>query len=396
MNSSGYFFPAPRPDGGDVYGAAFVRDPSVIRGNEFPAIQGAQTYGKRMLEGAAAGQECAKSSDGKLATTCKEFVTKFCDRAKSAFELSQDETNWWRGNYASSQSDAPGLKRVKGPPKLIQQTRLVGCGIDGIKILHEDDVGEIPQIAKSVAPDQANLTTAAPAAPRDTNAVAVPVPAPNAVAGTVATTLLVTKAASPKLDASPPEPKNKWANPSKASQQPAPVRASASPVPVRASSSPVPVANAGPVVPQKLRTEVPQIAAVSADSKAVKSLIDPRKREATPIPAPKRSAMTGTFAGQLFGYAGGHIFSTDLTLTLVGAGKEVTGAWTSVQGKSGNVTGTLAGSNIARLRLEQLEPCVGTYAGSAVIVEDGQRLHGSYTGTDCKGQVDAAFIVVRH
>src|SRR5690242_13589930 len=125
MNSSGYFFPAPGPEGGDVYGAAFVRDPSVIKGNEFPAITGAQAYGQRMLEGAEAGQECAKSSDQKLATTCKEFVTKFCDRAKSAFELSQDETNWWRGNFATSQSDAPGLKRVKGPPKLIQQTRLV-------------------------------------------------------------------------------------------------------------------------------------------------------------------------------------------------------------------------------------------------------------------------------
>ncbi len=396
MNSSGYFFPAPRPDGGEAYGVLFVRDPSVINGNELPAITGAQAYGKRMLEGAAAGQECAKSSDQKLATTCKEFVTKFCDRAKSAFELSQDETSWWRRNFATSQSDAPGLKRVKGPPKLIQQTRLVACDIDGIKIFHEDDVGEIPQIAKSVAPEKANLTTAAPAAPRDTSAIAVPVPAPNAVAGTVATTLLVTKAASPKSDASPPAPKNKWANPSKASQQTAPVRASASPVPVRASSSPVPVSNAGPVVPQKPRTEGSQIAAVSPDSKAVKSRIEPRKREATPMPAPKRSAMTGTFAGQLFGYAGGHIFSTDLTLTLVGAGKEVKGAWTSVQGKSGKVTGTLAGSNIASMRLEQLEPCAGSYAGSAVIVEDGQRLHGSYAGTDCKGQVDVSFIVVKH
>ena len=396
MNSSGYFFPAPRPDGGDAYGAAFVRDPSVIKGNELPAITGAQAYGKRMLQGAAAGQECAKSRDQKLATTCKEFVTKFCDRAKSAFELSQDETSWWRGNFATSQSDAPGLKRVKGPPKLIQQTRLVACGIDGIKIFQEDDVGEIPQIAKSVAPEKANLTTATSAAPRDTSAIAVPMPAPNAVDGAVATTLLVTKEASPKLDASPHAPKNKSANPGKASQQTAPVRAAASPLLVRASSSAMPVANAGPVVPQEPRTEGSQIAAVSSDSKAVKSRIEPTVREATLMPAPTRSAMTGTFAGQLFGSAGGHIFSTDLTFTLVGAGKEVKGAWTSVQGKSGKVTGTLAGSNIASMRLEQIEPCAGSYAGSAVIVEDGQRLHGSYAGTDCKGRVDVSFIVVKH
>ena len=156
------------------------------------------------------------------------------------------------------------------------------------------------------------------------------------------------------------------------------------------------VPNAGPEASRNARPKGSQVAAASDDSKIVNSQAERQESKSTPTPAPMRSVVTGTFAGQLFGYAGGHIFSTDLTLTLVGAGKEVTGAWTSVQGKSGNVTGTLAGSNIARLRLEQLEPCVGTYAGSAVIVEDGQRLHGSYTGTDCKGQVDAAFIVVRH
>ncbi len=364
-----------------------MRDPSVIKGNEFPAIQGAQAYGKRMMEGATAAQECAKSHDPKLAATCKEFLTKFCDRAKSAFELSQDETNWWRGNFATPQSDAPGVKLVKGPPKLIQQTRLVACGIDGIKMFHEDDVGEIPQIAKSVAPEKPNLTAAAPVAPRAASAIADPVPARNTVDGAVATSPRVTKAASAKLDVSPPAPMKKKANPTGGPPQSALVRAAA---------SPMPVTNAGTVASQKPRTEGSQIAAVSPDSKAAKSRIERREREATQTPAPKRSAMTGTFAGQLFGYTGRHIFSSDLILTLVGAGKEVKGAWTSEQGKSGKVTGTLAGSNIASLRLEQLEPCAGTYAGSAVIVEDGQRLHGSYTGTDCKGQVDVSFIVVRH
>src|SRR5258708_38811982 len=171
--------------------------------------------------------------------------------------------------------------------------------------------------------------------------------------------------------------------------------------PIIAAASPKPVPSAGPVASQKPRTEHLQIAtehlqiaAVSPDSKAVKSRIERREPEAAPTPAPKRSAMTGTFAGQLFGYAGGHIFSTDLIMTLVGAGKEVKGAWTSEQGKSSKVTGTLAGSgsSISSLRLEQLAPCAGTYAGSAVIIEDGQRLHGSYTGTDCKGQVDVSFI----
>ena len=158
------------------------------------------------------------------------------------------------------------------------------------------------------------------------------------------------------------------------------------------------VPNAGPEASRNARPKGSQVAAVSGDSKTIKSQTERQESKSTPTPAPKRSAMTGTFAGQLFGYAGGHIFSTDLILTLVGAGKVVKGAWTSEQGKSGKVTGTLAGSrsSISSLRLVQLAPCAGTYAGSAVIVEDGQRLHGSYTGTDCKGQVDASFIVVRH
>src|SRR6266404_1027545 len=98
MDSSGYFFPRPQPNGVDAYGAAFVRDPSVIKGNELPAIQGAQAYGKRMLEGAAAARDCSKNPDPKIATACKEFVTKFCERAQNAFELSQNETDWWRAN----------------------------------------------------------------------------------------------------------------------------------------------------------------------------------------------------------------------------------------------------------------------------------------------------------
>src|SRR5258708_24886699 len=112
MDSSGYFFPRPQPNGGDTYGAAFVRDPSVIKGNELPAIQGAQAYGKRMLEGATAARDCAKSHHPKIATACKEFVPKFCDRAQSAFELSQDETDCCRTNSPTFQNDAVAPQSV--------------------------------------------------------------------------------------------------------------------------------------------------------------------------------------------------------------------------------------------------------------------------------------------
>ena len=105
--------------------------------------------------------------------------------------------------------------------------------------------------------------------------------------------------------------------------------------------------------------------------------------------------MKGTIGGQVFGLSGGNSFTAGLILTLEGAGKELKGAWTAERGKSGILTGTLAGSKIATLRLKQLEPCAGSYDGSVVIVEDGSRLRGFYIGTDCKGQVDAAFIVAK-
>src|SRR5262249_54879690 len=92
MDSSAYFFPRPQPNGGDAYGAAFVRNPSVINGNELPAIQGAQSYGKRMLEGAATARDCAKSHDPDTAPPSKEFLTKFCARAQTPFDLPQHQT----------------------------------------------------------------------------------------------------------------------------------------------------------------------------------------------------------------------------------------------------------------------------------------------------------------
>ena len=386
MDSSGYFFPRPQPNEGDAYGAAFVRDPSVIKGNELPAIQGAQAYGKRMLEGAAAARDCAESPDRDTATACAEFVTKFCDRAQSAFELSQDETDWWRANSPTFQNESAATKSINRPPKFIPQIRLVACGIDKVQVVHGYDVGGTSQIARSVAAKKPNAKAAAPVTPRNTSAIAAAVPAPKEVKSVVPTAPLVKKAESTTLAALPPAPKQDSANPSKVAPQAA--RA-------KAVTSPLQVPNARPEASRNARPKGSRVAAVSGDSNTVESHTNRQDSKSTPTHAPMSIVVTGTFGGQLFGYSGGHTFSSDLILTLVEAGKEVKGAWIAEQGKSGKVTGTLAGSKIATLRLQQLEPCAGSYDGSAVIVEDGSRLRGSYTGTDCKGQVDASCIVVR-
>jgi hypothetical protein len=469
MDSSGYFFPRPQPNGGDAYGAAFVRNPPVIKGNELPAIQGAQSYGKRMLEGAAAARDCAKNHDPDTATACKEFVTKFCDRAQSAFELSQDETDWWRAGSPTFQ----GARSINEPPKLIPQTRLVACGIDKIQVVQGYDVGGTSQIATSVAAKKPKAKDAAPVAPGSTGALAAATPAPKEIKGVVASAPPVKKAESATLVELPPAPKQEDAHPSKVAPQAARAKAVTAPVQIPdagteafrnarpkgsrvaavapgitgviAAAAPAPkevkgvVASAplvkkaesatvvelppapkqedaypSKVAPQAARakgvtasvqvldagTEAfrnappkgSRVAAVSGDESITdESQIKPQDNKSTPTNAPISSVVKGSFGGQVFVHSGGHSFSAGLILTLEGAGKELKGAWTAERGKSGILTGTLAGSKIAILRLKQLEPCAGNYDGSVVIVEDGSRLSGSYTGTDCKGQVDAAF-----
>jgi hypothetical protein len=487
MDSSAYFFPRPQPSGGDAYGAAFVRRPSVIQGNELPAIQGAQSYGKRMLEGAAAAQDCAKSHDPGTATACKEFVTKFCDRAQGAFKLSQDETDWWRWNSPTFQNQATAAKSVHQPPKLIPQTRLVACGIDKIQVVQGYDVGGTSQIATSVAANKPKAKDAAPVAPGSTGAIAAAAPAPKEVKGVLVTappfekaesatllaankpkakdtapvargstvtiaaaapapkevkgvvatappfkkaesaTLLAAnkpkakdaapvapgstdaiaattpapkevkgmvatappfkKAESTTLLELPPAPKQEDAYPSKVAPQAA--RA-------KAVTAPVQAPDAGTEAFRNARPKGSGVAAVSRDESIPdQSQTKPQDNKSTPTNAPISSVVTGTFGGQVFFSSGGHSSSAGLILTLEEAGKELKGAWIAEQGKSGILTGILAGSKIAVLRLKQLKPCAGSYDGSVVIVEDGSRLRGSYTGTDCKGQVDAAFTVAK-
>jgi hypothetical protein len=417
MNSSGYFFPGPRPNEGEIFGAAFMRDPSIIKGNELPAIQGAQAYGKRMMEGVAASRECAKNPDHKIAAACSDFVAKFCDRARSAFELSRDETDWWRRNSAEFQHKTPATKSISVPQMPIQQIRLAECGVEDVRVFTEADMGPPPLAMLATPPTPQAIATIAP---QNTNAIEGQSPAlmaiaPKAVAGMLANPSPGKDVERGKLETSLPQPKGlavpnalataspiknaerpKFETSPPASQEESTKLSKAAPhAAVVTAASPVPSPLAGRVASRDSRTESSQIAAISPESKAVKTKPEKQELEVKPTPGAIRGAMTGTFAGQLFGYSKGHIFSSDLILTLVSTGNEVKGVWTSEQGNAGKVTGTWTGSN-TNLRMEQIEPCAGTYAGSATIVEGGSRLHGSYTGTDCKGKIDASFIVIKH
>jgi hypothetical protein len=103
--------------------------------------------------------------------------------------------------------------------------------------------------------------------------------------------------------------------------------------------------------------------------------------------------LSGTFAGTSFRYAKGQISLAEITFNIIGSGSDVTGTWSSPRGTSGRLGGTIEGSAIRGLRLEQDGPCSGTYAGLAIVVREGSMLDGSYAGADCEGKVDGSFIV---
>jgi len=222
-------------------------------------------------------------------------------------------------------------------------------------------------------------------APGRTGAIVAAAPAPKDFKSVVVTAPPVKKVESTALLELPAAPKQEDAYPSKVATQTA--RA-------KAVTAPVQVPEPGTEAFRNARPQGARVAAVSGDqSIAVESRTKPLDNKSTPTNAPISSVVTGTFGGQVFGSSGADSFSAGLILTLEEAGKELKGTWIAERGKSGILTGTLAGSKIATLRLKQLEPCAGSYDG--VIVEDGSRLRGSYSGTDCKGQVDAVFNVAK-
>jgi hypothetical protein len=244
------------------------------------------------------------------------------------------------------------------------------------------DVGGTTQIATSVAAKKPKAKDAAAVAPGSTVAIAAAPPASEEVA--IAPP--VKKAESARLAELPLAPKQDGAYPIEVAPQAAHAKV---------VITPLQIPDAGTEASQNSRPKGTQVAAVSSDDSITESQTKPQDSKSTPTNAPISSVESGTFGGQLFGRSGGHDFSAGLILTLERAGKVLKGAWIAEQGKSGILTGTLAGSKIATLRLKQLEPCAGSYDGAVVIVEDGSSLRGSYTGTDCKGQVVASFIVAR-
>jgi len=86
-----------------------------------------------------------------------------------------------------------------------------------------------------------------------------------------------------------------------------------------------------------------------------------------------------------------------LTQTAPGAGQlfpEVKGSLTMDPGLGGKVSGRLMSSGLF-LSLQHESPCEGEFRTAAGVSEDGQRLSGEVSGSDCNGSIDEADFVAR-
>jgi hypothetical protein len=116
----------------------------------------------------------------------------------------------------------------------------------------------------------------------------------------------------------------------------------------------------------------------------------------TPPPArPSPTGLSGTFTGTISGNARSEHFTMGVTFSVVQSGSELAGVWNTTGGSSGTVVGVVTSAGIEGFKVRQLNPCPGEFAGVAVIEAAGDRLRGSYGGTDCSGALTAAFEVRR-
>jgi hypothetical protein len=112
-------------------------------------------------------------------------------------------------------------------------------------------------------------------------------------------------------------------------------------------------------------------------------------------PSPPSGGISGTYAGEIAATLEGRAISRRITFTIVQNGDEIAGAWSTTAGASGAIAGTASEAAITAFRATQLNPCAGSFSGSATIENNGMTLRGSYAGRDCNGNYTAAFVVRR-
>lgn len=105
--------------------------------------------------------------------------------------------------------------------------------------------------------------------------------------------------------------------------------------------------------------------------------------------------LNGTYSGDVVTQLRGQSATLRLSFTLVQSGEHLVGTWSTNNGGSGTVTGTVSGSKITAFKARQLNPCPGEFTGAVTIERNAAELRGSYSGADCGGAISAVFTVNR-
>jgi hypothetical protein len=71
------------------------------------------------------------------------------------------------------------------------------------------------------------------------------------------------------------------------------------------------------------------------------------------------------------------------------------GTWTTDDGNSETVRGTVPTNVPANFTLVQVTPCAGIFARTMNITNNENNLAGAYAGNDCEGHVVATFTLTR-
>jgi len=122
----------------------------------------------------------------------------------------------------------------------------------------------------------------------------------------------------------------------------------------------------------------------------------PASRTSATSPQTARApGLSGTYTGEITGNTQGRVFTMRITFTIVQSGDQIVGTWTTSGGTAGAVKGIIGETGIREWIARQVQPCAGEFGGVAVIEAGGDKLTGSYVGSDCNGSLTASFVVVR-
>jgi type IV pilus biogenesis protein CpaD/CtpE len=86
---------------------------------------------------------------------------------------------------------------------------------------------------------------------------------------------------------------------------------------------------------------------------------------------------------------------TEFIMRLTLREHDLKGSWTTTDGRSGLLSGTIKDPSTLLLQAEQTAPCAGQLSGAATIDQKHKIVTGRFSGQDCGGSPDISFFLYR-